>query len=156
MTRKKRNFTRDVVCDPLYGNENLSLLIRVLMKSGKKGIAERACYSALDYAAKETGEEGIQVFEKVLASLRPQVEVRSRRVGGATYQVPTDVRPRRSLSLALRWLKVAANSRGERTLAERLGREIVDAYNQRGIAIKKRDETFKMAEANKAFSHFKW
>ena len=126
------------------------------MKSGKKGVAEHALYGALDILAQKTGGEACETFHKALGNIKPVVEVRSRRVGGANYQVPTEVRSERAQSLAIRWLVSAANDRGERGLAERLANELLDALNNRGGAVKKREDSHRMAEANKAFAHFRW
>lgn len=156
MARKKRDFKREVLPDPKYGERVITRAVNVIMESGKKSVAESALYSALDQIGTKTGEEPIEVFRKALGNIRPMVEVRSRRVGGATYQVPTEVRSERSESLALRWLKDAANSRTERRLSERLANEIMEAMGNRGAAVKKREDTHKMAEANKAFAHFRW
>ena len=154
MARKKRDFVRPILADPKYGDVVLSKTMNVMMRHGKKSIAESAMYAALEKAGK--GGDGLEVFRKALSNIKPIVEVRSRRVGGATYQVPTEVPARRSESLAIRWLIEAANSRGERTLAERLAGELLDASQGRGNAMKKREDTHKMAEANKAFAHFRW
>src|SRR4051812_2371821 len=132
MSRKKRDFTRDVLPDPKYGERVITRAVNVIMDSGKKSVAERAFYKALDHIAAKTGEQPIEAFRKALGNIRPMVEVRSRRVGGATYQVPTEVRSERAESLALRWLKDAANSRTERTLSERLANEIMEAGSNRG------------------------
>jgi small subunit ribosomal protein S7 len=156
MSRKKRDYTREVLPDPKFGKVIVSRLVNRVMIQGKKGVAERAVYGALDIVADKSGEEAIGMFMKAMMNIRPIVEVRSRRVGGATYQVPSEVRPRRQETLALRWLIEAANSRGERRLAERLAAELMDAAQNRGNAVKKREDTHKMAEANKAFAHFKW
>ncbi len=156
MSRKKRDYTREVLPDPKFGKVIVSRLVNRVMIQGKKGVAERAVYDALDILADKSGEEAIGVFMKALMNIRPIVEVRSRRVGGATYQVPSEVRPRRQETLALRWLIEAANSRGERRISERLAAELMDASQNRGNAVKKREDTHKMADANKAFAHFKW
>jgi small subunit ribosomal protein S7 len=156
MSRKKRDYTREVLPDPKFGKVIVSRLINRVMTSGKKGVAERAVYGALDIVADKSGEEAVGMFMKAMMNIRPVVEVRSRRVGGATYQVPSEVRPRRQETLALRWLIEAANSRGERRVSERLAAEMLDAAQNRGNAVKKREDTHKMAEANKAFAHFKW
>jgi len=126
------------------------------MDSGKKATAEKALYGALDQIAKKTGADAIEGFHKALNNMKPSVEVRSRRVGGATYQIPTEVRAERAQSLALRWLKEAAAGRSERTLADRLANELLDATQNRGAAVKKREDSHRMADANKAFAHFKW
>lgn len=157
MSRKKRDFEREVLPDPKYGSVIISKTVNAIMESGKKGVAERALYEALDrISQKVPNTDPVQIFSAALSNIRPIVEVRSRRVGGATYQVPTDVRAARAQSLALRWLVSAANSRSERTLSERLANELLDASNSRGAAVKKREDTHRMAEANKAFAHFRW
>lgn len=156
MSRKKRDFKRDVLPDPRYGDDVVGKAINVIMFSGKKGVAEKALYSALEQLSKKTGAEPVESFHKALANIKPVVEVRSRRVGGATYQVPTEVRADRAQSLALRWLKEAAANRSERSLADRLANELLDATQSRGAAVKKREDTHRMADANKAFAHFRW
>lgn len=156
MSRKKRDFKRIVLADPRYGDVVVGKAINVIMDSGKKGVAERALYGALDSIATKTGADAVETFHKALNNIKPVVEVRSRRVGGATYQVPTEVRSERGQSLALRWLKAAANSRSERSLSERLANELLDATQGRGAAVKKREDVHRMADANKAFAHFRW
>lgn len=156
MSRKKRDFKREVLPDPRYGDDVVGKAINVIMDSGKKGVAERALYEALEQLAQKSGSDAIETFHKALGNIKPLVEVRSRRVGGATYQVPTEVRADRAQSLALRWLKDAASKRSERSLSDRLANELFDATQNRGAAVKKREDTHKMAEANKAFAHFKW
>ena len=156
MTRKKKDFTREILPDPKYGDVILAKAVNVIMQSGKKSLTERALYGALDLIAEKANEEPVGVFHKALQNIQPSVEVRSRRVGGATYQVPTEVSSKRAQALALRWLKTAANDRSERTLAGRLAGELMDAFQNRGAAVKKREDTHRMAEANKAFSHFRW
>lgn len=156
MSRKAKDFNRVVLPDPKYGDIVITKMINKIMQHGKKSVAERAFYAALDTVKEKTGQNPVEVFHSALDNVRPLVEVRSRRVGGATYQVPTEVRPKRADSLAIRWLISAANSRSERTLVERLATEVLDASNNRGIAVKKREDTHRMAEANKAFSHFRW
>jgi small subunit ribosomal protein S7 len=156
MSRKKRDFKRNVLPDPRYGDVVVGKAINVIMDSGKKGVAERALYGALDVISKKTGADAVETFHKALNNIKPVVEVRSRRVGGANYQVPTEVRSERGQSLALRWLKEAANSRSERSLSERIANELLDAMNGRGAAVKKREDTHRMADANKAFAHFRW
>lgn len=156
MSRKKRDFTREVLPDPKFGKVIVSRFINRLMLSGKKGVAEGAVYGAFDIMAEKGGEDPVGLFMKAMSNIRPVVEVRSRRVGGATYQVPSEVRPRRQETLALRWLIEASNSRGERRISERLAAEMLDAAQNRGNAVKKREDTHKMADANKAFAHFKW
>jgi small subunit ribosomal protein S7 len=156
MSRKKRDFKREVLPDPRYGDDVVGKAINVIMYSGKKGVAERALYGALEQMSKKTGVDAVECFHKALGNIKPAVEVRSRRVGGATYQVPTEVRADRAQSLALRWLKEAASNRSERNLSDRLANELLDAMQNRGAAVKKREDTHRMAEANKAFAHFKW
>lgn len=156
MTRKKRDFSRPVLPDPKFGDIVITKALNVIMKSGKKSTVETHMYYAIDTLAKKMNGDGIELFHKALNNIKPVVEVRARRVGGANYQVPTEVRPERALALALRWLKMAADQRGERTLGDRLANEMLDAVNGRGIAMKKKEDTHRMAEANKAFAHFKW
>lgn len=156
MSRKKRDFSREVLPDPKFGDVVLSKAVNIIMKSGKRSTAERALYGALDQVGSKLEEDPIKLFHKALGNIKPVVEVRSRRVGGANYQVPTEVRSERAQSLALRWLVGAANERSERGLVTRLAAEMMDAINGRGGAVKKRDDTHRMAEANKAFAHFKW
>ena len=156
MTRKKRDFSRPVLPDPKFGDIVITKTLNTIMKSGKKSVAESHLYYAIDAVAKKLNGDPIELFHKALNNIKPLVEVRARRIGGANYQVPTEVRPERAQALAIRWLKIAANARSERTLGERLANEMADAVNNRGIAIKKREDTHRMAEANKAFAHFKW
>jgi small subunit ribosomal protein S7 len=156
MTRKKRDFSRPVLPDPKFGDIVITKTLNTIMKSGKKSVAEGHLYYAIDAVAKKLNGDPIELFHKALNNIKPLVEVRARRIGGANYQVPTEVRPERAQALAIRWLKIAANARSERTLGERLANEMADAVNNRGIAIKKREDTHRMAEANKAFAHFKW
>ena len=156
MTRKKRDFTREILPDPKFTDTVVARFINALMISGKRSVAEKAVYSALDVLSEKTKESPVEAFHRAINNVKPAVEVRSRRVGGATYQVPSEVRPKRAEALALRWIKSAANSRTERKLAERLANEMIDALQNRGASVKKRDDTHKMAEANKAFAHFKW
>jgi len=156
MTRKKRDFTRDILPDPKYGDVVLAKVINRLMRDGKKAIAEKAIYGALDVIEKKTGENPIDFFHSCINKIKPVVEVRSRRVGGATYQVPTEVRSVRAQSLAIRWLVQCADKRSERTIGERLANELIDAHEDKGLTMKKREEVHKMAEANKAFAHFRW
>lgn len=156
MTRKKRDFTREITPDPKYQDVLVSKVVNVLMRDGKRGIAEKALYTALDHVRAEKNQEPIELFHNAMENIRPLVEVRSRRVGGATYQVPTEVAARRSESLAIRWLITSANERSERTVGERLANELLEALENRGGAVKKREDTHRMAEANKAFAHFRW
>jgi len=156
MSRKKRDFKRHVAADPKFGDAVLGKAMNVLMLSGKKGVAEKAIYDALEQIARKSGSDALEVFHKALANIKPMVEVRSRRVGGATYQVPTEVRSERAQSLALRWLKEATAGRNERKFSERIANELLDATQNRGAAVKKREDTHRMADANKAFAHFRW
>lgn len=156
MSRKKRDFSRDVLPDPKFGDVVVTKAVNALMRHGKKSVTETAFYRALDQVSKKTGGDAIEVFHKALNNIKPTVEVRSRRVGGATYQVPTEVRSKRAESLAIRWLKTAASSRTERSFEDRIANELLDALNGRGGAMKKREDTHKMADANKAFAHFRW
>ncbi len=157
MSRKKRQ-TRggEVVPDTKYGDKMITQFTGCLLKSGKRPVAERILYSALDIAEKKTGQPGIDVFHKALNNVKPVLEVKSRRVGGATYQVPIEVRPDRRTALAIRWLITYSRSRGEQTMAEKLAAEFIAASNSEGASIKKKEDTHKMAEANKAFAHFRW
>ena len=157
MPRRREVPKRIVLPDPKYGNEPLAKFINMIMESGKKSVAEKIVYGALDQISERSkGEEVLDVFNKALDNIRPVVEVKSRRVGGATYQVPVEVRPNRRTALAMRWLVEAARKRGEKSMGMRLAGEIMDAIEQRGSAVKKREETHRMAEANKAFSHYRW
>ena len=157
MPRRREVPKRIVLPDPKYGNDMLAKFINMIMESGKKSIAEKIVYGALDQVGERSkDEEALDVFNKALDNIRPVVEVKSRRVGGATYQVPVEVRPNRRTALAMRWLVEAARKRGEKSMGMRLAGEIMDAIEQRGSAVKKREETHRMAEANKAFSHYRW
>jgi small subunit ribosomal protein S7 len=147
---------RDILPDPKFGSVELAKFMNVVMLSGKKAVAERIIYGALDQIQTKTGKEPIEVFNLAINNIKPIVEVKSRRVGGANYQVPVEVRPVRRLALAMRWLREAAKKRGEKSMDLRLAGELLDAAEGRGAAMKKRDDTHKMAEANKAFSHFRW
>jgi len=142
--------------DAKYNSVWVQTMINKIMKNGKKGVAERIVYKALDDVGERTKEDPRQVFEKAMRNVMPVLEVRPRRVGGATYQIPLEVRPARQMSLAMRWLLGAARGRAGRPMAERLSAELIDAYREQGSAIKKRDDTHKMAEANKAFVHYRW
>ena len=156
MSRRRQADKREVLPDAKFGDVTLSKFMNVMMVDGKKSVAEGAIYEALDRIAQRTRNEPLRVFHDALTNVRPYVEVRSRRVGGATYQVPVEVRPERSQALAIRWLITASRARSERTMMERLSNELMDAAQQRGAAIKKREDTHRMAEANKAFSHYRW
>ena len=156
MPRRREVPKRTVLPDPKFGSEVLAKFVNVLMLSGKKSVAEKIVYGALDKVAERSNQEPLEVFEKALENVSPLVEVKSRRVGGATYQVPVEVRPDRRMALAMRWLVDAARARGEKSMGLRLAGEIMDAYESRGSAVKKREDTHRMAEANKAFSHYRW
>ncbi|HXQ64927.1 MAG TPA: 30S ribosomal protein S7 [Alphaproteobacteria bacterium] len=156
MSRRRRAEKREVLPDPKFGDRVLSKFMNSLMYEGKKSVAEGVVYSALETIEKKTGQDPIKVFREALDNVRPAIEVRSRRVGGATYQVPVEVRQERSQALAIRWLIGAARARSEYTMIERLSNELLDAANNRGSAVKKREDTHRMAEANRAFSHYRW
>ena len=156
MPRRRVAAKREILPDPKFGNITLAKFINHLMISGKKSVAEKIVYGALDTISERTGEDPIEVFNKALESIQPMVEVKSRRVGGATYQVPVEVRPARRSALAMRWLVDAARKRGEKSMALRLAGEIGDAVEGRGAAVKKREDVHRMAEANKAFAHYRF
>lgn len=156
MSRKHQAPVREVLPDPKYNDVLITKTINALMYDGKKSTAESVFYQALDLVEKKVGEEGIKVFKKAMNNIKPAVEVKSRRIGGATYQVPVEVRPNRKQSLALRWLREYSRSRAGKNMVEKLADEIIDAANNRGGAVKKREDVYKMAEANKAFAHLKW
>ena len=156
MSRRRRAEKREVLPDPKFGDLVLSKFMNSLMYQGKKSVAEGVVYSALETIEKKTGQDPVKVFRDALENVRPAIEVRSRRVGGATYQVPVEVRADRSQALAIRWLIGAARARSEYTMIERLSNELLDAANNRGSAVKKREDTHRMAEANRAFSHYRW
>ena len=156
MPRRGSIAKRDVLPDPLYNSKIVTRLINNIMLDGKRGVAQKIVYGAFDIIAEKTGKEALEVFEQALENIMPSLEVKARRVGGATYQVPIEVRPERRQTLGLRWITTYARSRSERTMKDRLAGEIMDAMNNVGGACKKRDDTHKMAEANKAFAHFRW
>ncbi|MEQ1877211.1 MAG: 30S ribosomal protein S7 [Bdellovibrionia bacterium] len=157
MSRRKGNYKREVIPDPVYKDALIAKFVNMLMFDGKKSVAQRLLYKALDdLKEKIPNEEPLAVFKKALENCKPSLEVRSRRVGGATYQVPVDVRPVRRTTLAMRWLVEYCRERGEKDLSLRLAGEIMDAYNNRGNAIKKREDVHRMADANKAFAHYRW
>lgn len=156
MPRRREVPKRDVLPDPKFGSQDVAKFVNVLMSSGKKSVAERIIYGAFEQIGQKTGKDPIEVFTLALSNVRPVVEVKSRRVGGANYQVPVEVRPARRSALAMRWLKEAARKRGEKSMGIRLAGELMDAAEGRGGAMKKRDEVHRMAEANKAFSHFRF
>ena len=156
MSRRHRAEKREVLPDPKFGDVTLTRFMNYIMLDGKKSAAEAIIYGALELVEERAKREPVQVFHDALENVAPAVEVRSRRVGGATYQVPVEVRPDRRQALAIRWLATAARNRGENTMRERLAGELLDAANNRGTAVKKREDTHKMAEANRAFSHYRW
>ncbi len=156
MPRRREVPKREILPDPKYGSVELAKFMNVVMLSGKKAVAERIVYGALDEIQTRTGKEPIEVFNLAINNIKPVVEVKSRRVGGANYQVPVEVRPVRRLALAMRWLREAAKKRGEKSMDMRLAGELIDAAEGRGGAMRKREDTHRMAEANKAFSHFRW
>ncbi len=156
MPRRGRAPRRKVAPDPIYGNEALARFTNKIMYDGKKSLAQRIMYEAMEIMREKTGKEPIELFQTALKNVAPVLEVKSRRVGGATYQVPVEVRSERRSSLAMRWLIDYSRKRGERTMAERLAGELMDAANNTGTAVKKKEDTHRMAEANKAFSHYRW
>ena len=156
MPRRREVPKRSVVPDPQYNNRLVGKFINVVMKEGKKSIAQSIVYSAFDIIQNRTKEAPLALFEKALENVKPVIEVKSRRVGGATYQVPMEVRASRRTALAIRWLIAYASSRPERSMANKLAGELIDAANKRGAAVKKREDTHRMAEANKAFAHYRW
>ena len=156
MPRRKRATKRKVLPDPKYKSVLVTKFINGLLESGKRSVAEKIFYGACDIIADKSGNEGVEVFEKALSSVKPMLEVRSRRVGGATYQVPVEIRSDRQQALAIRWIISYARARSEKTMAEKFASELMLAANNEGASIKKREDTHKMAEANKAFAHFRW
>ncbi len=156
MPRKGFIPKRDVLPDPIYNDKVVTKLINKLMLSGKKGAAQKICYEAFDIVKQKTGKDPLEVFELAMNNIMPVLEVKARRVGGATYQVPIEVRPDRRQTLGLRWLVDFARKRNEKTMRERLAGEILDASNNAGSSVKKREDTHKMAEANRAFAHYRW
>lgn len=157
MSRRKKTYKREIIPDPVYKDVVISKFVNKMMVQGKKGVAQKLFYGMLEEVKEKVpAEEPLNVFRKALENCKPSLEVRSRRVGGATYQVPVDVRPSRRLALAMRWLISYSRDRGEKDFARRLAGEVIDAFNNRGNAIKKREDVHKMAEANRAFSHYNW
>ena len=156
MPRKGHIPKREVMEDPIYNDKTVTKLINQLMYDGKKGVAQSIVYGAFDIIKEKTGEEPLEIFNKAMNNIMPVLEVKARRVGGATYQVPIEVRPERRQTLGLRWLVTYSRKRGEKTMRERLAKELMDAANNVGASVKKREDTHKMAEANKAFAHFRW
>ena len=156
MPRRRRIEPRKILPDPKFGSELLAKFINVLMVDGKKSTAEAIVYGALETLAQRTGKDALEAFDAALENVRPTVEVKSRRVGGSTYQVPVEVRPTRRNALAMRWVIEAARKRGDKSMALRLANELTDAADNKGLAVKKREDVHRMAEANKAFAHFRW
>ncbi len=156
MSRRRVAAKREILPDPKFGDQTVAKFINMLMSSGKKSVAEKIVYGALDEMGKRGRGVAIDLFKQALGNVEPRVEVKSRRVGGATYQVPVEVRPNRRSALAMRWLVDAARKRGEKSMGRRLAGEFMDASDNRGTAVKKREDTHKMAEANRAFSHYRW
>ncbi len=156
MPRRREVPKRDILPDPLYNSQLVTKFVNVVMSDGKKSVAEQLLYRALRTIEERTQEDPMKVFKKAVDNVKPQVEVKSRRVGGSTYQVPIEVRPSRRLALSMRWLIASAKARGEKTMDVRLANEFMDAAQNRGNAMKKKDDTHRMAEANKAFSHYRW
>ena len=156
MPRRGKIAKRDVLPDPMYNSKMVTRLINSIMYDGKKGVAQKIVYGAFDIIAEKTGNNPLEVFEQAMENVMPQLEVKARRVGGSTYQVPMEVRPERKQTLGLRWLTLYSRQRSEKTMKERLAAEIMDAINGTGASVKKREDTHKMAEANKAFAHYKF
>jgi small subunit ribosomal protein S7 len=156
MPRRKVVSKRPVLPDPKYGDALITRCVNVIMREGKKSLAQRVVYGALDVIRERTDEDPLQVFKRAVDNVKPVLEVRSRRVGGSTYQIPVDVNPDRRIALSMRWIVGSARARGERGLVRRLAAELLDAYNNTGNAVKKKEDTHRMAEANKAFAHYRW
>ena len=156
MPRKGHTQKRDVLADPMYNSKVVTKLINSIMLDGKKGVAQKIVYGAFARVEEKAGKPAIEVFEEAMNNIMPVLEVKARRIGGANYQVPVEVRPERRITLGLRWLVQYSRSRGEKTMEQRLANEIIDAANNTGAAVKKREDTHKMAEANRAFAHFRW
>jgi len=156
MPRRREVPERKIIPDSKYNSKLVSQFVSCIMRDGKKSVAESILYNAFNVIQEKTGEEPLQVFEKAVDSVRPVIEVKSRRVGGSTYQVPTEIRPSRRTALAIRWLLTYAKSRPEKSMARKLAAELMDAANQKGATIKKKEDTHKMADANKAFAHYRW
>ena len=156
MPRTEHTQKRDVLADPIYNNKVVTKLINNIMLDGKKGVAQKIVYGAFDRVAETTGKDAMEVFEEAMNNIMPVLEVKAKRIGGATYQVPIEVRPERRQTLALRWITLYSRKRGEKTQKDRLANEIMDAANNTGASVKKKEDMHKMAEANKAFSHFRF
>lgn len=156
MARRGNIPKREVLADPIYNSTVITKLINQVMQDGKRGVAQKCVYDALDIIKEKTGRDAMDVFAECMENIKPQLEVKARRVGGATYQVPMEVRPDRQVSLSIRWLITYARSRGEKGMSNKLAAELLDAFNSRGGAVKKKEDTHRMAEANKAFAHYRW
>jgi small subunit ribosomal protein S7 len=156
MSRRRRAIKRTVLPDPKYGSELIAKFVNCMMYDGNKGVSETTFYKAMDIMQSKTNKDALEVFNQALENVKPLVEVRSRRVGGATYQIPVDIRPERRQALGIRWLITNSRTRPEKTMFQRLAGELMDAYNNTGTSIKKKEDTHKMADANKAFAHYKW
>ena len=156
MPRKGHIAKRDVLPDPLYNNKTVTKLINNIMLDGKKGTAQKIVYGAFDRIAAKTGKDAVEVFEEAMNNIMPVLEVKARRIGGATYQVPIEVRPERRQALALRWITIFTRKRGEKTMQEKLANELMDAANNTGASVKRKEDMHKMADANKAFAHYRW
>ncbi|BAK80452.1 30S ribosomal protein S7 [Candidatus Arthromitus sp. SFB-mouse-Yit] len=156
MPRKGHVFKREILPDPIYDNLVVTKLINNIMKDGKKGVAQKICYDAFRIVEEKTSKDALEVFETAMNNIMPILEIKSRRIGGATYQVPVEVRSERKQTLGIRWLLIAARKRSEKYMKERLANELIDASNNTGAAVKKREDTHKMAEANKAFAHYRY
>jgi len=156
MSRRRAATKRTILPDPKYGDLVVSKFVNALMEDGKKSVAEGILYASLTHISGKIGRDSLEMFKEAVENVKPSLEVRSRRVGGATYQVPVDVRPERALALAIRWMIEAARKRSEKTMQDRLAAEMLDAVNNRGTSVKKREDTHKMAEANRAFAHYRW
>ena len=156
MPRKGHIQKRDVLADPIYNNKVVTKLINNIMLDGKKGVAQKIVYGAFDQVAEKTGKDALEVFEEAMNNIMPQLEVKARRIGGSTYQVPIEVRPERRQALALRWITLYSRKRGEKTMQDRLAGELLDAANNTGASVKKKEDMHKMADANKAFAHYRW
>ena len=156
MPRKGHIAKRDVLPDPLYNNKIVTKLINNIMLDGKKGTAQKIVYGAFDRIAAKTGKDAVEVFEEAMNNIMPVLEVKARRIGGATYQVPIEVRPERRQALALRWVTLFTRKRGEKTMQEKLANELMDAANNTGASVKRKEDMHKMADANKAFAHYRW
>ena len=156
MSRRQKSVRRPIPADPRYDSQTVSKFVNSLMRDGKKSVAERIFYEAMDHIEQRTSQPGVNVFKQALTNVKPMLEVKSRRVGGATYQVPVEVRPERRTALAMRWVLEYARGRGEKTMAERLANELISASKGEGSAVKKKEDTHRMAEANRAFAHYRW